>query len=54
MVAIGKCYCCDKPVYRGLANGVIRRSGHRYYCQSKECQQMFNDDAGDPPDERYD
>ena len=35
-------------------NGVIRRSGTRKYCQKKECQKAFHDDAGDPPEEWFD
>lgn len=43
-----KCKCCDDEII-GPANSIYRK-GSVYYCQKPGCQEMFIEDAGDPPD----
>jgi len=45
-----RCYVCDQGVDPKKANGINNNHNHRYYCKKVECQKMFNEDAGDPPD----
>ena len=46
-----KCSICGDKHYPGNMNGVFRNAGCNYYCHKKECQEIFTEDAGNPPDD---
>jgi len=48
---IVKCFCCQENDDSTHVNGIYRRGGTLYFCQRKECQELFIEMAGDPPEE---
>ena len=49
-----KCHCCGELCIPHKMNGIYSKCGHLKFCQEKECQEMFIEMAGDPPDYDFD